>query len=328
MNAVIGFDTSCYTTSVAAVDMNGHVLASVRKLLPVPSSQRGLRQSDAVFAHVRQMPELMEEAGRLIAPARVAAVCASTRPRSGESSYMPVFAVGDAQARGLSAVLGIPCFAVTHQEGHVRAALLNSGLQDTEFLALHLSGGTTEVLCCRNEDIDCLGGTLDLHAGQLVDRVGVALGLPFPCGPYLEKLALQGHACHLLPVSMADEDLHCHLSGAETKALQWADQGEKAPEDIAVEVYDFLARTIARLIAGAGGKTGLKKILAAGGVASSPLFRKMLKERLFQKDPEAMLYFGEPAYSGDNAVGVALLGLSRYLQMQTTKEEQDGGTID
>ena len=320
MKAVIGLDTSCYTTSVAAVDETGRVIASFRKLLPVPMGQRGLRQSDAVFEHVRQLPMLMEELGKAAAPYEIAAVCASRKPRDGEDSYMPVFLAGDAQGRGLAALLHIPCFAATHQAGHVRAALLDSGLNAPEFLAVHLSGGTTEILRCRGTMTECIGGTLDLHAGQLVDRIGVLLDLPFPCGPHLEELAVRGQAQSLLPVNMADDDLHCHLSGAETRVTNWLKSGEKSPKDAAAEVYDFLTRTVSRLVAGAGRKTGLRSALVAGGVASSPLFRELLTKRTHKQNPDMALYFGHPAYSGDNAVGVALLGLD-----QLREEGKHGG---
>lgn len=326
MKAVIGLDTSCYTTSVAAVDESGRVIASLRKLLPVPMGQRGLRQSDAVFEHVRQLPKLMEELGKAVEAYEIAAVCASQKPRDGEDSYMPVFLAGDAQGRGLAALLHIPFFSATHQAGHVRAAILDSGLEAKEFLAVHLSGGTTEVLCCRGKKIDCVGGTLDLHAGQLVDRIGVLLNLPFPCGPHLEELAVCGQAQSLLPVSMADGDLHCHLSGAETKAASWLKSGTKSPADTAAEIYDFLARTVSRLIAGAGKKTGLRSVLVAGGVASSSLFRELLKKRMIKLQPDMSLYFGHSAYSGDNAVGVALLGLDLYKSLG--KDETHGGTTD
>ncbi len=326
MKAVIGLDTSCYTTSVAAVDELGRVIASIRKLLPVPMGSRGLRQSDAVFEHVRQLPGLLEELGKKVAPYEIAAVCVSKKPRDGEDSYMPVFLAGDAQGRGLAALLHIPCFETTHQAGHVKAAMLDSGLEAPEFLAVHLSGGTTEVLHVHGRGIACVGGTLDLNAGQLVDRVGVLLHLPFPCGPHLEKLAVKGQPQSLLPVSMADDDLHCHLSGAETKVTNWLKSGEKSPEDAAAEVYDFLARTVARLIAGAGRKTGLHSVLVAGGVASSPLFRELLNTRMRKLDTSMALYFGHPAYSGDNAVGVALLGLNQYKSLG--EDEKHGCTTD
>ncbi len=326
MKAVIGLDTSCYTTSVAAVTEDGRILASLRKLLPVPQGQRGLRQSEAVFAHVRQLPELMEKLGKVTASYKIAAVCASQRPRDGEDSYMPVFLAGDAQGRGLAALLNIPFFAASHQAGHVRAAMVDSGLNASDFLALHLSGGTTEILHYKSGTIELLGGTRDLHAGQLVDRVGVVLGLPFPCGPHLEELAHRGQAQSLIPVNMADEDLSCHLSGAETRALCWLKAGEKTPEDVAAEIYDFLSRTVARLILGAARKTGLTQALAAGGVASSPLFRELVRKRLHKLDLQTEVYFGHPDYSGDNAVGTALIGLDSYKSME--RDGAHGGTTD
>lgn len=312
---VVGLDTSCYTTSAAAVTADGQVVASCRKLLPVKLGERGLRQSEGVFIHVRQLPERLEELREFIRGDEIVAVCASSRPRDEEESYMPVFQVGDAQARGLAAMLGVPCFSSTHQRGHVAAAMVDSGIAPGDLLAVHLSGGTTELLSLRGEALSLLGGTLDLHAGQVVDRVGVALGLPFPAGPHLEKLALQGHAEARLPVSMAEGGLRCHLSGAESQAQRWIASGALSMEDIAMEVYDLLARTVARLILAGAAKTGIRQVLIAGGVASSALFRRLVTERIRKSDRGLRVCFGKPEYSGDNAVGAALIGARKYRQM-------------
>ena len=289
---VVGLDTSCYTTSAAAVTADGQVVASCRKLLPVKLGERGLRQSEGVFIHVRQLPERLEELREFIRGDEIVAVCASSRPRDEEESYMPVFQVGDAQARGLAAMLGVPCFSSTHQRGHVAAAMVDSGIAPGDLLAVHLSGGTTELLSLRGEALSLLGGTLDLHAGQVVDRVGVALGLPFPAGPHLEKLALQGHAEARLPVSMAEGGLRCHLSGAESQAQRWIASGALSVEDIAMEVYDLLARTVARLILAGAAKTGIRQVLIAGGVASSALFRRLVTERIRKSDRGLRVCFG------------------------------------
>ena len=312
---VVGLDTSCYTTSAAAVTADGQVVASCRKLLPVKLGERGLRQSEGVFIHVRQLPERLEELREFIRGDEIVAVCASSRPRDEEESYMPVFQVGDAQARGLAAMLGVPYFSSTHQRGHVAAAMVDSGIAPGDLLAVHLSGGTTELLSLRGEALTLLGGTLDLHAGQVVDRVGVALGLPFPAGPHLEKLALQGHAEARLPVSMAEGGLRCHLSGAESQAQRWIASGALSMEDIAMEVYDLLARTVARLILAGAAKTGIRQVLIAGGVASSALFRRLVTERIRKSDRGLRVCFGKPEYSGDNAVGAALIGARKYRQM-------------
>ena len=178
MNAqavVLGFDTSCYTTSVAAVDLAGNPVVSCRKLLPVAMGERGLRQSDALFIHVRQLPGLVEELAEQIRGREIVAVCASTKPREDENSYMPVFQAGDAQARGVAALLGVPCFASNHQRGHIEAALVGTGIPEGPLLAVHLSGGTTELVQYDGEHVTLIGGSHDLHAGQVVDRTGVAL---------------------------------------------------------------------------------------------------------------------------------------------------------
>ncbi len=313
---VIGLDTSCYTTSAAAVTTDGQVVASCRKLLPVPKGQRGLRQSEAVFIHVRQLPEQIEALSKHLTDCEIAAVCASARPRDDEASYMPVFHAGDAQVRSIAALLGVPCFSTTHQRGHVAAASVDSGIAPGDLLAVHLSGGTTEILTLTDDRLTLLGGTLDLHAGQVVDRVGVAMGLPFPAGPYLEKLAVQGKSQALLPVSMADGDLNCHLSGAETQVQRWLAQGKMSNEDVAREVYDLLARTLTRMVIAASNKTGIHQVLMAGGVASSSLFRMLVTERIRRRDPSMHVCFGKPEYSGDNAVGVALIGAEKLRAMQ------------
>lgn len=309
---IIGLDTSCYTTSAAAVTAEGEVIASCRRLLPVPQGERGLRQSEAVFIHVRQLPEQIEALAGHLKDCEIVAVCVSRRPRDEEASYMPVFHAGDAQGRSLAALLGVPCFATTHQRGHIAAAQVDSGIQPGNLLAVHLSGGTTEVLSLVDDELTLLGGTLDLHAGQVVDRTGVALGLPFPSGPHLEKLAVQGTARALLPVSMADGGLSCHLSGAETQVQRWIAQGEMAREDVAREVYDLLARTVARMVTSAADKTGIGQVLIAGGVSSSALFRELVTARIAKRDRSLRVCFGKPEYSGDNAVGVALIGAAQW----------------
>ena len=313
--AVIGLDTSCYTTSCAAVTTEAEVIASCRKLLPVKAGERGLRQSEAVFAHIRQLPALMEQLGEKLRGMEIAAVCASRTPRDAEDSYMPVFQVGDAQARSLAAVLGVPCFASTHQRGHIYAARVDSGIAPGDLLAVHLSGGTTEVLSLCGEALTLLGGTADLHAGQLVDRAGVAMGLPFPSGPHLEELALHGTSAAKLPVSFEKGTLQAHLSGAETQVQRWIKSGELPKEDIAREIYDFLARTVSRLVCGAVEKTGISQVLIAGGVASSALFRELLITRIQKQNPNLRVCFGKPEYSGDNAVGAALIGAEKLSQL-------------
>ncbi len=300
---VLGLDTSCYTTS-AALAQNDEIIGFQRMLLPVAMGERGLRQSEAVFAHLRQLPQVLEALPDMAG--KLSAVCVSVSPRDGEDSYMPVFTAGASFARAIGKAAGIPVLETTHQRGHIRAALWRSGLTGDSFLAVHLSGGTTEVMLMRSGAITTLGGSRDLHAGQLVDRIGVMLGLPFPAGPHLEALALRaGASRQLLPVSM--EGGYCHLSGAEAALKRLYREG-LSPETVALEVYSLLTRTVMRMLEHAREETGEDKALLAGGVASSGLFRQMLTDRVAKRRSPLKLYFGEPRLSSDNAFGVALLG--------------------
>lgn len=311
MRAILGIDTSCYTTSCALVTPEGELIASSRRLLTVEEGGRGLMQSQGLFQHVKNLPQMVENVRAEAPEAEICAVCASVRPRPAEESYMPVFRAGESQARAAAALLRVPFYPVSHQEGHVRAAMVDSGIdENAPFLALHLSGGTTELLLCEAGKLTLLGGSLDLHAGQLVDRTGVRMHMPFPAGPSLEKLAMQGKAQALIGVSV--KGVNCNLAGAENKTARWLEEGKMPPEQIAAEVFDFLSRTIIRMIEAACEQTGVKQALLAGGVASSTLLKKMLLERARKRGLHCKLCFAHPELSGDNAVGVALLGAEAY----------------
>ena len=311
MRAVLGVDTSCYTTSAALVALDGRLIAAHRRLLEVGEGERGLQQSQGLFQHVRNLPQIISRVMADAPQAEICAVCASTRPRPAEESYMPVFRAGESQARAAAALLRAPFYPVSHQEGHIRAALVDSGVDAAQpFLALHLSGGTTELLLCENGSLTLLGGSLDLHAGQLVDRLGVRMGMTFPAGPELERLAMRGAAQGRIGVSI--KGVSCNMAGAENKVARWLESGELTREDVACEVFDFLSRSIERMIEAACVQTHAKQALLAGGVASSALLRQMLLHRAKSRRLDCRLHFARPELSGDNAVGVALLGAQAY----------------
>ena len=308
----IGIDTSCYTTSVAIAG-SGLVLFDKRRLLTVPIGNRGLRQSDAVYQHIRNLPELLEEAISSVDKSGIACVSVSERPVDLPGSFMPVFTVGSGIASILSASLGIPVVKTTHQCGHIRAAQIGNErlLSYERFHVMHLSGGTTDLLSVRQKNgyisgIENHVCSDDLHIGQFVDRVGVALGLPFPAGPYLEKLALQSEGRDLR-IPSAVKGLRCSFSGAESCARRWISRG-MPPAEIAYAVYDCMARTISKVIDECVTKENAPFLLA-GGVASSGLFRELLLSRV----RKASLSFGAPLYCADNACGTALIGLERML---------------
>ncbi|MDI9419804.1 MAG: hypothetical protein GX228_08115 [Firmicutes bacterium] len=310
----LGIDTSNYTTSAAVVDDQARLIANIRQLLPVESGQRGLRQSEAFFWHIKHSPVIMGQVAALVPDLRrkLKAVAASHNPRPMEGSYMPVFVAGASLAQSIGSLLNVPCFSLSHQENHLWAGLFSARGPDCDrFLALHLSGGTSDVLevAVTREfgfQIRHLGGSSDLHAGQLIDRIGVAMGLPFPSGPDLEKLALASET----PVSIPSYHNagRISFSGAEAAALRLlAEHRENSSDgitkaDIAKAVLLNIARTTAKLLQWASKVTAIDRVLLVGGVCANSLIRDDLVRRL----PELGLYFAAPEFSVDNAVGAAV----------------------
>jgi len=325
MSWVLGIDTSCYTTSLALVDTRGRLIAQQRRLLKVKPGERGLRQTEAVFQHTGNLPELAELLVQEVGPEiklgnKIIAVAASTRPRPVAGSYMPVFKVGEGYGRTLAGVLGVPFVATSHQEGHLIAGLWSGqGPADRDFLAVHLSGGTTELLRVRRletgeEDTfreEILGSSLDLHAGQLVDRVGVSMGLAFPAGPRMEELAKQADGKDeeiRIPSSVKGYDLS--FSGAETKAVQLLSLGV-AQAAVARAVEKCIANSLEKVIRRAVEEQKLSQVLLVGGVAANNFIRFRLKQRLEHPAVGARLFFADAAHSTDNAIGIALIGAER-----------------
>ncbi len=311
----VGVDTSNYTTSVAVVDEKGQVLANLKAPLPVGAGERGLRQSDALFAHVKNLPGLMDAVRPHLFGRTVVAVGVSARPRDAENSYMPCFLAGVAAARALAAGLSAPVFEFSHQSGHIMAAVSSSGapasLTESPFGAFHVSGGTTDLLYVTPAGagfhIEQIGGSADLHAGQAVDRIGVALGLSFPCGPALEKLALEDHGPVPRP-KIAVKDGVCHLSGLENLALDLY-RGTGSAPTVAAFVFDFLTETLFAMAAWVRQKHPGLPLVFAGGVMSNRGIAAALQKRLCGD-----VYFAEPAFSADNAAGTALLCRRRFLK--------------
>lgn len=308
----IGIDTSCYTSSATCVCVDG-IIRDGRRMLDVPAGERGLRQSDAVFQHTRNLTELVPQMLETIEPDSVAAIGVSVCPSGRENSYMPVFLVGKLVAETLGASLRAPVYGFTHQQGHIRAALhKNEDLLSKPFLAFHLSGGTSELLSVDHAlNAERIGGSTDINAGQLVDRIGVKLGLGFPAGKALERLARDASARGVLLKSSV-KGLEFSLSGAETRALQAIEAGDSA-ESIAFSVYDVIARTLAKVVKNAAesDKYAFWPFVFAGGVASSELLRGLLLSRIDAE--KTCIRFAQPALSSDNAVGVAYLAMDRYL---------------
>ena len=299
--SVIGFDTSNYTTSIAYFDGNSGVNCS--QLLPVKQGELGLRQSDAVFHHTKSLPELSGRLFSHIQAKDITAVGVSTRPRAVEGSYMPCFMVGYSHAKMLADALGVPLVECSHQQGHVAASVWSSGrldLLEQPHLAWHLSGGTTELLYVQpeNKNVICqkIGGTSDISAGQLIDRTGQLLELPFPAGKHVDALSKKSVSKDAFKVKC--HDMTFSLSGVQNKVTQYYERYNSAVDTAAFALRSVCGAVYQATVQAMEAYPGLP-VVFSGGVASN----SMLRDLLAPLNP----VFAQPQFSTDNAMGVAIL---------------------
>lgn len=296
----IGFDTSNYTTSVAVFD--GEHMINKRRLLTVKSGERGMRQSDAVFQHTVNMPSLISEIS--VDKNNIRAVAVSSRPRNIDGSYMPCFLVGINNAVSVSKFSGAPLYKTSHQVGHILAGLYSIqrlDLINEPFVAFHISGGTTEALLVEPDNDEIITAKIiaqssDLKAGQAIDRAGVMMGLPFPCGKELDRLSLLSEKKYKIKPSM--NGLDCSLSGVENKAKKLFENGE-SKEDISKFVLTYIANSIGEMTQRIIDAYGNIPIMFVGGVMSNTLIRNQITKKY-------NAYFAEPDLSCDNACGIAI----------------------
>lgn len=299
--SVIGFDTSNYTTSIAWFDgLDGR---NYSKLLPVKQGALGLRQSDAVFSHTKSLPEL---SGRLFSDSDISSITAvgvSTRPRVVEGSYMPCFMVGYSHAKLLASALHVPLIECSHQQGHVAASLWSANrmeLLDQAHLAWHLSGGTTELLLVQpdGKNVSCvrIGGTTDISAGQLIDRTGQMLDLPFPSGKSIDTLSQAAQNREVFCPKCQGSDFS--FSGIQNKVQAYHAQ-VGSPEETAGYVLRCVCAGVLKATLNALKSYPGLPVVFSGGVASNSYLRDVMS----QVDP----VFAQPQFSTDNAMGVAVL---------------------
>lgn len=312
---ILGIDTSCYTTSIAVISESGSILLDKRSLLQVKLGEIGLQQSAAIFQHLNNLPQLFDDG--LVSS--IQAIVATVKPRPVVDSYLPVFRAGSAFGEAAAHMLKVPFLTTSHQEGHIRAALYDNSnsCNDEPLLVWHLSGGTTELLLVKpalenngaGYHIEKIGGSSDLHVGQFIDRVGVSIGLSFPAGPALEKLAWESNTTHSLPVAV--NGLSLSFSGPAAAA-------ERAVKDgidnlvIARQVFNCISKTLFKVTGLAVQQYKLNRVLLVGGVASNQIIRDFL---IFEGGKKDIYYeFGPKELSSDNAVGVGLIGYDYFIR--------------
>lgn len=307
----VGIDTSNYTTSIAVSDIDGNIVLNLKKLLDVKEGERGLRQSDAVFAHVKNISKLSNELNSAINGCEIIGIGVSVTPRDAEGSYMPCFLVGKSIADTLSATHNAPVYYLSHQSGHIMAALYSSGQADTlidkDFIAFHVSGGTTEALLVKPHgegfNVELIAETVDISAGQAIDRAGVMMGLKFPCGKEMECLASEFTGSLPMP-KICVRNGRINLSGLENISQKLYNETSDS-RYVSAYVLNFISKTLIKITQDIRENHGDLPILYAGGVMSNKYLQGELSK--FKNT-----YFATPEYSTDNAAGVALLARRKH----------------
>lgn len=313
-NIIIGIDTSCYTTSIAAISLGKKVIFNEKIMLNVKEGNNGLRQSEAVFQHINNLGEISEKIKDISKKYNIKGICVSQKPRPIKDSYMPVFMVGYNFAKTLSTLIGCKLYETTHQENHIEASLFTNNIIDkNNFLSIHMSGGTTEILLVNNEkdnyNIEIVGGTKDISFGQLIDRIGVKLGYKFPAGKYIDEDAIKCIEKIEKGLKTSVKDGYMNLSGLENQINNLIENNSK--EYIAKILLDSIVRNIYKSILYISKNYNLNEVVFAGGVSASKYIKKELNSKL--KKENIYPYFTEVEYSTDNALGCAIIGLNKYL---------------
>ena len=314
-NIIIGIDTSCYTTSIAAISLGKNVIFNKKVMLEVKKDSKGLRQSEAVFQHIRNLGELDKELKEFLIDYNIIGICVSSKPRPVVDSYMPVFTVGHNFAKLASTMLNCELYETTHQENHIEASLLTNILKNEKrFLSIHMSGGTTEILLCERDEkssidynIDIVGGSRDISFGQLIDRIGVKMGYTFPCGKYIDKNALNCKDKIEQGLKTSVKDGYMNLSGLENQINRIFDK--KSIEYLSKLLLDSVVRNMIKSITYISKTYNVNEVVFAGGVSASKYISRELTLRLKKYKIDA--YFTKSEYSTDNAVGCAVIGVKK-----------------
>lgn len=307
---VLGIDTSNYKTSIAVIEGN-EIIYDLRRFLRVKEGERGLRQSEALFQHIQNLPDMLAE---IFSKFRgdISAVAYSSRPRPVKGSYMPCFLAGQNSAVAIASALRVPCKAFSHQEGHIEAVRKSCGCKfQDEFIACHFSGGTCEVLkvrdICGKEalyNIDITGGSKDISFGQVIDRAGVAMKFQFPCGEELDEIANNSKQSSelLTPIKVVNGELH--LSGFDTQIRNSIGRADR--DDLVREMFEKISDSIIKMVIQACRKEKIYKVIMTGGVSMSKFIRRRISDELTTSGVDVC--FDDSNMSSDNAVGTAFLG--------------------
>ncbi len=313
MTRLLTLETTCDETAAAIVDDNLRVLgAVVASQDELHGPFHGVVPEIAARAHLERIVPVIDEAWRRAGLTRgdIDAIAGAHTPGRAGSLLVGVVA-----AKTLSLVLGKPLIGIHHLQAHIYACRIAAGRDVFPCVGLVVSGGHTSLYRCRDAcDFECLGGTIDDAAGEAFDKVASLLGLGFPGGPAVARVARDGDpAAYRFPRSFVHDEqrLEFSFSGLKT-AVRYAIAGPGKPDfrsvaltsrqiaDLAASFQEAVVDCLVEKSVHALRKTGLRRLCVGGGVAANQRFRERLGETLARRRVELIL--APPELCTDNAV--------------------------
>ncbi|BBF78958.1 MULTISPECIES: tRNA (adenosine(37)-N6)-threonylcarbamoyltransferase complex transferase subunit TsaD [Acinetobacter] len=308
---VLGLETSCDETGLAIYDseqgLRGQVLYSQIKL---HAEYGGVVPELASRDHVRKLIPLLNE---LLAQSQIDKKDIDAVAYTRGPGLMGALMTGALFGRTLALALNKPAIGVHHMEGHMLAPLLSTTPPAFPFVALLVSGGHTQLMAAYGiGQYELLGESIDDAAGEAFDKVAKMMELPYPGGPNIAKLALQGDVQAFdFPRPMLHQGLDFSFSGLKTAvSVQLKKLGEENRNaDIAASFQEAIVDTLVKKSVKALKQTGLKRLVIAGGVSANLRLREQLETSL--QKIKAQVYYAEPALCTDNGAMIAFAGYER-----------------
>mgnify|MGYP000544755399 FL=1 len=316
---VLGIETSCDETGVALFDTErGLVADALYSQVAMHAEYGGVVPELASRDHTRRLlpliQQVLDEAG--LARTELDAIAYTAGP-----GLVGALMVGASTAHGMARALGIPVLGVHHMEGHLLAPMLEEAPPAFPFVALLVSGGHTQLVEVRGlGQYRLLGESVDDAAGEAFDKAAKMLGLDYPGGPQVARLAESGDPARLrFPRPMTDRPgLDFSFSGLKTHTLTAIRRLEQAGEldaqaraDVARAFEEAVVDTLAIKCRRALDATGLKRLVVAGGVSANRRLREQLEAQCAKRDARA--YYPRGRFCTDNGAMIAYAGAQRLM---------------
>lgn len=317
---VLGIETSCDETGIAIYDDKAGLLANqLYSQIKVHADYGGVVPELASRDHIRKTVPLIQAALKEanLTSADIDAVAYTAGP-----GLVGALMVGATVGRSLAFAWGVPAVAVHHMEGHLLAPMLEDKSPEFPFVALLVSGGHTQLISVTAiGEYKLLGESIDDAAGEAFDKTAKLLGLDYPGGPLLSRMAQQGtEGRFVFPRPMTDRPgLDFSFSGLKTFAantIRGNADDDQTRADIARAFEDAVVDTLAIKCKRALEQTGFKRLVMAGGVSANRALRVKMEEVLKQRGGE--VFYARPEFCTDNGAMIALAGLIRLKGGSTT----------